>query len=65
MNLSEKDTEEHLHQQVRADYFSEQHNLAYTLIKISSALIKQSDDIDIFLKSYISNVDKWIKDTRF
>ena len=65
ISLSEADMDPHLHKRVRADYFSEQHKLAYTLIKISSALIAEENDIDVTLRVYMQNIDTWIKDIRF
>lgn len=65
IKLSEIDTDIHLHKRARADYFSEQHKLAYTLIKISGALISESTDFDVTLQAYMQNIDTWIKDTRF
>lgn len=57
INISEEDTEVHLHKRARADYFSEQHKFAYTLTKISAALISETIDIDAILRGYMQNVD--------
>jgi Phosphatidylinositol 3- and 4-kinase len=65
INIQESDTEVHLHKRARADYFSEQHKLAYTLIKISTALINETEDLDTTLRAFMQNIDTWIKDTRF
>lgn len=50
---------------IRADYFTAQFKLAYTLIKVSVMLISITDDKDSTLKAYIQHLDSWIKDTRF
>lgn len=66
LDIVESDKDIFAHKRARADYFSDQHKLAYTLAKLSIALIAvPNEDKDPTLRAYIQNVDTWIKDTRF
>ena len=65
LSITENDQEKHYRKSVRADYFTEQHKIAFSLAKASVALIKVKEDKRLsMLKHYIDQINNRLKEIR-